>query len=68
MQKVLDRGDNLEDLAQRSVDLEVNAAHFQSSGKRLKRKMWWQNCKMIVILIAILLVIVIAIIVYFATK
>lgn len=42
--------------------LNQNADMFQRTATRLKRKLWWQNIKLWIILIVIILVIVIVII------
>ena len=42
--------------------LNQNADMFQRTATRLKRKLWWQNVKLWIILIVIILVIVIVII------
>ena len=42
--------------------LNQNADMFQRTATRLKRKLWWQNVKLWIILIVIILVILIVII------
>ncbi|XP_022315783.1 vesicle-associated membrane protein 4-like [Crassostrea virginica] len=65
--RVMERGDKLEDLQDKSDSLAGNADMFRSRAKGLHKKMWWKNCKMkialAVIIIIIFLVIFIPIIV-----
>lgn len=42
---VLDREEKLETLGNRAEVLQEGASQFESSAGKLKRKMWWQNCK-----------------------
>ena len=42
---VLDREEKLETLGNRAEALQEGANQFESSAGKLKRKMWWQNCK-----------------------
>ena len=42
--------------------LNQNADMFQRTATRLKRKLWWQNVKLWIILIVIILVIIIVVI------
>lgn len=61
--KVIDRGDNLGDISQRAQDLEHGATEFTSRANQLKRKYWWQNMKMNLIIGLIVLVVLIIIII-----
>ncbi|XP_070582286.1 vesicle-associated membrane protein 4-like [Ptychodera flava] len=61
--KVIDRGDRLEDLQEKSEELTLNATHFKVSAKGLKKAMWWQACKMRLLLVCVVLVIVLVIII-----
>ncbi|RNA35065.1 vesicle-associated membrane 7-like [Brachionus plicatilis] len=56
--KVLQRGDRLDDLVDKTTDLEANAVQFTTVSKKIKRKMWWQNLKMKIILVCVILVII----------
>lgn len=66
--KVLVRDQNLSELGYRAETLHDGARQFESNATRLKRKYWWQNCKMWLILIAVLIVIIIIIIVAVVTS
>lgn len=67
---VLERDAKLTDLDQRAEDLQVGANQFEKRAVRIRRKMWWKNVKMWIILIVVLLVLagVIGGIVYSQTK
>ncbi|XP_068695159.1 vesicle-associated membrane protein 8-like [Montipora capricornis] len=66
--KVLDRGTKLEDLQDKSEDLEMSASHFRSGSRRLQRKLWWQNFRLKLIFAFIFIVILIVIIVPIVVK
>ena len=61
--KVMERGERLDDLNERTENLNSRAGEFQTVSTRLKRKLWWQNIKLWIILIFIILVILAVIIV-----
>ncbi|CAF0763876.1 unnamed protein product [Brachionus calyciflorus] len=56
--KVLERGDRLDVLVDKTTDLEANAVQFNTVAKKVKRKMWWKNLKMMLILICVIVVII----------
>ncbi|GFN97218.1 vesicle-associated membrane protein 4 [Plakobranchus ocellatus] len=58
VEKVVGRGERIDALQSRSEDLEHSSSHFRSSAKKLKRKMWWKNCKLMCLIILIVLVII----------
>ncbi|XP_012943839.1 vesicle-associated membrane protein 4 [Aplysia californica] len=60
--KVIERGDRLEDLQDKSESLSSNSDMFRSRAKSLQRNMWWKNCRMRIIL-AVIVIIIIGIIV-----
>jgi len=43
--KVIERDDKLSELDNRAEALQHGAAQFETQATRLKRKFWWQNCK-----------------------
>ncbi|EDO44396.1 predicted protein [Nematostella vectensis] len=61
--KVLDRGAKLDDLQDKSENLDMNAFQFRSGSRKLQRKLWWQNCRLKIVFAIILIIILIAIIV-----
>eukprot|EP00882_Tetradesmus_deserticola_P005130 GHRQ01005403.1.p1 GENE.GHRQ01005403.1~~GHRQ01005403.1.p1 ORF type:complete len:271 (+),score=123.77 GHRQ01005403.1:462-1274(+) len=61
VEQVLVRGERLDVLVDRTDDLRDQAARFQKQGTQLRKRMWWQNfrVKLIVIGVVVLLVVVI---------
>lgn len=60
--KVLERGDRLDDLIGKTGDLQASADSFQRTSTRVARKYWWKNIKMMIIIGVIVVVILILII------
>lgn len=60
--KVLQRGERLEVLVDRTEALSMNAEAFRNQGRTLRRTMWWNNLK-VKILIAFL-VLVLAVVIF----
>ncbi|EEB11425.1 Vesicle-associated membrane protein, putative [Pediculus humanus corporis] len=48
--KVLERDEKLSKLDQRADTLQMGASQFEQHAARLKRKFWWQNLKMMIII------------------
>nr|BAG64241.1 unnamed protein product [Homo sapiens] len=48
--KVLERDQKLSELDDRADALQAGASQFESSAAKLKRKYWWKNCKMMIML------------------
>ena len=46
IEKVLDRGEKIELLVDKTENLRFQADNFHRTGRALRRKMWWQNLKM----------------------
>ncbi|PNW84188.1 hypothetical protein CHLRE_04g224800v5 [Chlamydomonas reinhardtii] len=65
---VLKRGEKLEQIQEKTEDLMAEADRFRDGAVRVKRKLWWQNCKMkiVVALAVILLAVVIFLLVCFS--
>ncbi len=53
---MIDRGERLEVLAEKSETLKVNAVKFKSEAKVLRRQMCWQNYKLLLLCILVILV------------
>lgn len=64
--KVLQRGERLDDLIDKTDDLQATADAFQRTSTRVSRKYWWKNVKMMII-IGIIVVIIIVLIILLAT-
>ncbi|XP_073499234.1 vesicle-associated membrane protein 4 isoform X2 [Phyllobates terribilis] len=64
--KVIERGERLDELQDKSESLSDNATAFSSRARQLRRQMWWRECKMkaivALVFIFILLVIIVPII------
>ncbi|XP_016045767.1 vesicle-associated membrane protein 1 isoform X2 [Erinaceus europaeus] len=59
--KVLERDQKLSELDDRADALQAGASQFESSAAKLKRKYWWKNCKMMIMLGVICAIIVVVI-------
>ncbi|XP_050342159.1 synaptobrevin-1-like [Nymphalis io] len=64
VEKVLERDQKLSELDNRADALQHGAAQFEQQAGKLKRKYWWQNLKMMLIIGAIGVVLLIIIIVW----
>ncbi|CAG5125349.1 unnamed protein product, partial [Candidula unifasciata] len=64
LDKVLYRDQKISQLDDRAEALQAGASQFEASAGRLKRKYWWKNCKMMIILGVIIGIIVIIIVVW----
>uniref|UniRef100_A0A8C8MME6 V-SNARE coiled-coil homology domain-containing protein n=1 Tax=Oncorhynchus tshawytscha TaxID=74940 RepID=A0A8C8MME6_ONCTS len=62
--KVLERGERLDDLVDKTHDLQATADSFQRTSTRVARKYWWKNAKMMIIIGVIVLIILILIILF----
>lgn len=45
IEKVIDRGENIDSLVDKSEGLAERSLSFKQSSARLKNTIWWQNCK-----------------------
>jgi vesicle-associated membrane protein 4 len=43
--KVLQRGEKLDDLEEKSDHLVAGATEFRRSSHKMQKQMWWQSCK-----------------------
>ena len=60
--KIMQRGQNLDYLEDRSEMLSSNANEFRVGARRISRKMWWQNMKINIIVGTVIAVIIVIII------
>ncbi|VDH95419.1 vesicle-associated membrane protein 8-like [Mytilus galloprovincialis] len=58
VEKVLERGEKIEDLQNRSEDLTASSIQFKSRSRDLRRKMCCKNFKMTCILIIVITVVI----------
>ncbi|XP_064421620.1 vesicle-associated membrane protein 8 isoform X2 [Latimeria chalumnae] len=64
--RILARGEKLDDLMNKTEDLQASSEHFKTTSQKVARKYWWKNVKMIV-LICLIVGIIVLFIVLFAT-
>ncbi|XP_040204953.1 vesicle-associated membrane protein 2-like [Rana temporaria] len=65
--KVLDRDQKLSELDNRADALQAGASQFETSAAKLKRKYWWKNCKMMMVMGVVCALLFIILIIYFCT-
>lgn len=63
VERVLARGERLEDLLDKSADLEAGSSGFRATARRVERHMWWRNAKCNCIIASVVLAIIIVIII-----
>jgi len=68
VEKVLERDQKLTELENRADALQQGATQFEQHAGKLKRKYWWKNLKMIIIIGIICVIILIIIIGEYATQ
>eukprot|EP01147_Barroeca_monosierra_P000390 gene390-3736_t len=68
--KVLQRGEQIDLLVDKADELQDNSKRFQSRSRKLKQQMWWQNKKMCMLITGVLLAIalIIGLIIWSKTK
>jgi len=64
VEKVLERDQKLSELDDRADALQQGASQFEQQAGKLKRKMWWKNLKMMIIMGVIGLILLIIIVVW----
>lgn len=62
IEKVLDRGEKIELLVDKTENLHHQAQDFRNSGTKIRRKMWLQNMKIKLIVLAILIALILVIV------
>merc|ERR1711893_495050 len=60
--KVIQRGDNLEDLSSRADSMQMSVREFQAQGTAIRKKMWWKNMKMMIAIGVVVAIIVLIIV------
>lgn len=61
IEKVLERGEKIELLVDKTDNLRFQADKFHKTGRQLRSRMWWQNMKMKLIIVGILILIAVII-------
>jgi len=64
VEKVLERDGKLSDLENRAEHLQEGSKQFNASAVRVKRKMFWEDMKMKIIIGSIVTIVIIAIIIW----
>merc|ERR1712019_219243 len=67
VEKVLERDQKLSQLDDRADALQQGASQFETQAAKLKRKYWWRNCKMWLILGVVAFVVLMIIIISVTT-
>ncbi|XP_064631577.1 vesicle-associated membrane protein 7-like [Lineus longissimus] len=69
IEKVLQRGEGLDDLMGKTEDLEASSTRFATTAKKVRRKMWWKNMKMKLCIggTVLIVIIIIVIVILFST-
>jgi len=62
IEKLLDRNEKIEVLLDKTDDLNNQAQSFKQKGTKLKKKMWWKNCKLTCCLVTICVVILVVVV------
>ncbi|XP_010901019.1 vesicle-associated membrane protein 8 [Esox lucius] len=60
--RILARGERLDDLMGKSEDLEAGAQNFKHTSQKVARAYWWKNMKLWVLIVVIVLVIILIIV------
>jgi len=58
IEKVLERGERIELLVDKTETLSSNAFKFKRQSTALKRSMWWKNIKLILIIVVVIVIII----------
>ena len=58
IEKVIDRGEKIDLLVDKTQNLSQRTVQFKTSATRLKNVMWWKNLKLILIIAAVVIVLV----------
>ncbi|XP_057968387.1 vesicle-associated membrane protein 711-like [Malania oleifera] len=56
--KVLERGDRLAALVEKTTSLQGNTIRFKRQARRYRNNMWWRNCRLSIALVLTLLIII----------
>ncbi|KAG9132615.1 hypothetical protein Leryth_024688 [Lithospermum erythrorhizon] len=62
IEKVLDRGEKIELLVDKTENLRSQAQDFKTQGTKMRRKMWFQNMKIKLIVLGILIALILIIV------
>lgn len=62
IEKVIQRGERLDDLVDKTDELNAASATFQKTATRIRKKYWWKNTKMKIIIAIVVFIIIIGIV------
>ncbi|CAN9512865.1 unnamed protein product [Ophioblennius macclurei] len=60
--RILARGERIDDLMGKSEDLQAGAQHFKQTSHKVARAYWWKNVKLIVVIVVVVVVILLIIV------
>ena len=61
--KVMERGEKLDDLHNKTEDLQQSSSQFKRNASTLRKKMWWKDMKLKLLIAAVIIIILVIIIV-----
>ena len=61
IEKVMERGEKIEVLQDKTDDLQNSATKFKKGANRVRKAMWWKDMKLKLIIVVVIIVIVLAI-------
>lgn len=67
IEKIIERGDKIDDLLDKTAELDESSSQFRNTSRHVRRKMMWKNCRMWLI-IGIVVAVIITFIVLMATN
>ncbi|NXR10123.1 VAMP8 protein, partial [Semnornis frantzii] len=50
VERILARGEGLEQLHSKSQDLQATSEHFKTTSQKVSRRYWWRNAKLLALL------------------
>ncbi|XP_036453799.1 vesicle-associated membrane protein 8 isoform X2 [Colossoma macropomum] len=60
--RILARGERLDDLMDKSEDLQAGAQNFKQTSQKVARAYWWKNVKLILVIVVVVVIIVLIIV------
>lgn len=63
IERVLDRGERLENLIDKTEELEASSSQFQKTARKIRKKYWWKNTKMMIIIGVIVFIVLVVIVI-----
>uniref|UniRef100_A0A8W8ILU4 Vesicle-associated membrane protein 7 n=1 Tax=Magallana gigas TaxID=29159 RepID=A0A8W8ILU4_MAGGI len=63
IERVLDRGERLENLIDKTEELEASSSQFQKTARKIRKKYWWKNTKMMIIIGVIAFIVLVVIVI-----